>query len=85
MNVDTDGYALEQILGMLGAWLILFAYGVMVARPEKKRFYFSVSLLGGLCLLWLALLYRNAGLIVLELAWIGINVWGLLRAGRDVS
>jgi len=85
MNGDASWHTPEQLLGMVGAVLILFAYGVMVARPEKKRFYFSVSLLGGLCLLWLALLYRNIGLIVLELAWVGINIWGLFRAGKVAS
>ena len=82
MNARADWHTPEQMLGMLGAVLILLAYGVMVVRPHKKRFYFSISLLGGICLLWVALLYRNMGLIVLELAWIGINVWGLIGAGK---
>jgi len=67
----------EQIFSLIGSALILFAYGLTVARPEKRRWYFSISLAGGVVLLAVALIYHNAGLVFLEISWIGINIWGL--------
>lgn len=72
----------EQWLSLTGSALILGAYALMVWRPEYKRVYFSISFLGGAALMGVAVLYRNAGLILLEAAWMGINAWGLWRAWR---
>ncbi len=70
----------EQIFSLIGSLLVLFAYGLTVARPEKRRWYFSISLAGGVVLLVVALIYHNAGLVFLEISWIGINIWGLGKA-----
>ena len=75
-------YELEQILGLLGAVLILVGYFFMVLYSEYKVLSLLLSLLGGITLLLVALMYQNLGLIVLELAWIAINTWGLYKALR---
>ncbi|MDQ6960718.1 MAG: hypothetical protein Q9M27_06755 [Mariprofundaceae bacterium] len=75
-------YAPEQILSVLGSILILFAYFLTVIKPEKKNLYFSISFFGGGALLVVAVIYQNVGLIVLEIAWMAINAWGLWRALR---
>jgi len=75
-------YAPEQILSVLGSILILFAYFLTVSKPEKKRLYFSISFFGGAALLLVAIIYQNAGLIVLEIAWMAINAWGLWKVLR---
>ncbi len=77
-------YAPEQILSVLGSILILIAYFLTVARPEKKWLYFSISFFGGAALLMVAFIYRNPGLIMLEIAWMIINAWGLWKALLDV-
>jgi len=73
----------EQWLSLAGSLLILGAYALTVARPDRTRLYCSISLAGGILLLLVALIYRNAGLILLELTWIAINAWGLVRARSD--
>jgi len=75
----------EQVLGLIGSALILGGYMLTVTRPEKLALYCSISLAGGFVLLAVALLYHNAGLIVLEVFWILINVWGLWRAFRHAG
>ncbi len=77
-----DPAAPEQWLSLLGSLLILIAYAITVRFPERRRLYCSISLAGGVLLLVVALIYRNLGLILLELAWIAINAWGLARALR---
>lgn len=71
--------ATEQWLGLLGSSLVLIAYAITVARPEKRGVYCAISLAGGVVLLVVAVIYRNLGLILLEIAWISINSWGLWK------
>ncbi len=80
-----DWSAPEQWMSMIGSALILTAYAITVARPERRGLYCAISLAGGVLLLAVALIYRNAGLIALELAWIAINGWGLWRAAREAK
>jgi lipid-A-disaccharide synthase-like uncharacterized protein len=75
----------EQLLSLLGSALILLAYFLTVAKPDRKRVYFSLSLLGGAVLLAVAIIYRNIGLIILETAWISINIWGLWKDNHAAS
>jgi len=75
-------YAPEQVLSVLGSILVLFAYFLMVAKPQKKMLYFSISFLGGVALFIVAIIYQNPGLIMLEVAWMAINGWGLWKALR---
>jgi len=69
----------EQLLSLLGSIVILIAYYLTVSRPDKKLLYFSLSLLGGIALLFVALIYHNLGFIFLEISWISINAWGIWR------
>ncbi|MBF0280985.1 MAG: hypothetical protein HQM07_00225 [Zetaproteobacteria bacterium] len=73
----------EQILSLIGSLLILIAYGLMVARPEKKYTYFSISMVGGALLLAVALIYHNIGFLFLETAWLMINAWGLWKCWQE--
>jgi len=69
----------EQILSLLGSVVILIAYYLTVSKPDKKLLYFSLSLLGGVALLFVALIYRNFGFVFLEVSWISINAWGIWK------
>jgi len=75
-------YAPEQILSVLGSILILLAYLLTVVKPERKSLYFSISFFGGGALLIVAVIYQNPGLIILEVAWMAINAWGLWKVLR---
>ncbi|PCI45427.1 MAG: hypothetical protein COB41_01600 [Proteobacteria bacterium] len=69
----------EQILSLLGSVVILIAYYLTVSKPDKKLLYFSLSLLGGVALFFVALIYQNIGFIFLEVSWISINAWGIWK------
>jgi hypothetical protein len=69
----------EQILSLLGSVVILIAYYLTVSKPDKKLLYFSLSLLGGVALLFVAFIYQNIGFIFLEVSWISINAWGIWK------
>jgi len=75
-------YAPEQVLSILGSILVLFAYFLTVVKPEKKNLYFSISFCGGGALFIVAIIYQNPGLIMLEVAWMAINAWGLWKVLR---
>ncbi|MBL1352667.1 MAG: hypothetical protein COA61_004935 [Zetaproteobacteria bacterium] len=70
----------EQLLSLFGSVVILIAYFLTVAKPDKKVLSFYLSILGSIALLIMALMYANAGLILLEISWISINAWGIWRA-----
>jgi len=73
----------EQWLSLLGSVIILGAYFLTVAKPEKKILSFYISIMGGVLLFMVAMMYANAGLIFLEISWISINVWGIWRAHSE--
>lgn len=75
----------EQLLSIFGSLLVLSAYALMVARPEKRVWYFSISMFGGMALTIVAVIYHNLGILFLELAWMAINGWGLFKAMRSPS
>jgi len=69
----------EQLLSLFGSIVILIAYFLTVAKPDKKILSFYLSILGGFALLVMAWMYANVGLIFLEVSWIGINIWGIRK------
>jgi len=75
----------EQLLSLLGSVVILIAYYLTVSRPDKKLLYFSLSLLGGVALLFVALIYQNLGFIFLEVSWISINAWGIWKVCQSAD
>lgn len=75
---------LDQLISLAGAFLVLLAYlgnnrGWMGPRD---RIYNLMNLVGGLLLLWIAVVDRRAGFMVLELTWALVAVPPLLRSGR---
>ncbi len=73
-----------QIVSLLGAFLILLAYlansrGWMGPRD---RWYNLMNLVGGLLLLWVAVVDRRAGFMILEGAWALIALLPLLSSAR---
>ncbi len=70
----------EQWLSLFGAALILTAYALTVARPAWRRLYFSLSGAGAVALFMVGLIYHNMGILLLEVTWFALNMWGLWRA-----
>ncbi len=70
-----------QLVSVVGALLILGAY---VANSRRwigpgDRIYNGMNLLGALLLLWVAVVDRRVGFILLEIAWALVALPPLLR------
>ena len=85
MGLDADLTSPVQLLSLAGAALILVAYALTVARPGWRRVYFSISAAGAVALFAVGLIYGNLGILILEMAWFSLNVWGLWREYRRVN
>lgn len=80
-SIHRGSSVLIQIISLLGAFLILLAYFANSRRwlGPKDRSYNLMNLVGGLLLLWVAVVDRRAGFVILELAWALIAIPPLLR------
>jgi uncharacterized membrane-anchored protein len=78
------GGALHQAASIAGALLILVAYAAHQAgrMGRDTALYNLVNVAGGALLLWVALVARQAGFIILEGAWTAISLWALVRLWR---
>jgi len=75
-----------QIISLLGAILILFAFAsVQMRRMEPESVpYQSLNLFGGLCLCVAAVAAMQYGFILLEGSWTVLSAQGLWRVIRQV-
>jgi hypothetical protein len=77
---------LDQLISLLGAFLVLLAYFANNRGwlGPRDRSYNLMNLVGGLLLLWVAVVDRRAGFMVLELTWALIAIPPLFRPrGRE--
>jgi len=76
---------LLQIVSLVGAGLILAAYaGNQVGWTGPRSLdYNLMNLFGALLLLWVALVDRRIGFILLELVWAGVALPPLYRTLRE--
>ncbi|MDX1567688.1 MAG: hypothetical protein R3223_07795 [Longimicrobiales bacterium] len=78
----------SQLLSVVGAALILVAYAGNQrgwTGPDRPA-YNLMNLVGALLLLWVALVDRRAGFILLESVWAAVTVpplWRSLRSDGD--
>lgn len=75
--------AWDQIVSLIGAFLILLAYALESLRPGYLRplTFQSLNALGSLGLFITALLHIQYGFIVLEGSWFVISLVALARLG----
>jgi hypothetical protein len=75
---------LDQLISLVGASLVLLAYFANAKGwlGPRDRSYNLMNLVGGLLLLWIAVVDRRAGFMVLELTWALIAIPPLLRPGE---
>jgi len=73
-----------QLASIVGAVLILVAYAAHQAGRMSRdtALYNLVNAAGGALLLWVALVARQAGFIILEGVWTAISLAGLVRIWR---
>lgn len=75
---------LMQVISILGALLVLSAYGAhQIERLRYDTYTYQVlNLVGGAALLVAAITTQQAGLIIMEGAWTVISAGGLVKVMR---
>jgi glycopeptide antibiotics resistance protein len=74
----------EQIVSLIGAGMILLAYGAQQIRKMRATdlSYILLNLAGSLILAVIAFRVRQSGLIAMESAWAVISGASLIRSFR---
>jgi hypothetical protein len=72
---------LEQVVSLIGAAMILVAFGAAQANKLKQdsTLYLLLNLVGSIILAFSAIRVRQLGLTLLESAWAIITLIGLIR------
>ena len=81
---------LLQVISLLGALMVLSAYGLIQGGVwrELDAGYLALNIVGSLLLGIVAIADERAGFIFLEFAWAGLGLVGVARAvkaGRTAS
>jgi Na+-translocating ferredoxin:NAD+ oxidoreductase RnfD subunit len=78
---------LFQLVSLAGAILILAAYLAINRRWLKPhhRLYNLLNLVGGILLLWVAIVDQRIGFVILEAAWAVIAIPPLFHPPDDAS
>ncbi|HEX8096520.1 MAG TPA: hypothetical protein VF507_00730 [Pyrinomonadaceae bacterium] len=73
-----------QVVSILGACLVLAAYGLQHFRllSADGAPYLLMNFVGGAALCFVAVLTRQMGFIIMEGAWVLISLHGILRLRR---
>ena len=73
-----------QIVSVVGALMVLIAYGLIQAGTwrELDAGYLALNVIGSLLLGIVAIEDRRVGFVLLEFAWAGIALIGVARAVR---
>jgi hypothetical protein len=75
---------MDQIVQILGAVLILVAFGALQrgAMSPHSRIYLWLNLGGSLILTGVAIYEYDLGFLLLEAVWALVSLWGLVQLGR---
>lgn len=73
-----------QLLSVVGALMVLAAYGLIQSGiwRELNPGYLALNIVGSLLLGIVAVVERQAGFILLEFAWVGLGLIGVVRAWK---
>jgi hypothetical protein len=80
--VRREDAVLLQLLSVIGALMILVAYALIQSGVwrELDSPYLALNIVGSLILGMVAIADQRAGFILLEFAWAGIGIAGVVRA-----
>jgi uncharacterized membrane protein len=76
-----------QLVSLVGAFLILVAYLAINRqwlKPHSRR-YNLLNLVGGILLLWVAIVDQRIGFVILEAAWAIIAIPPLFRPPEEAT
>lgn len=78
---------LFQLVSLAGAFLVLAAYLSISRRWMKPhhRLYNLMNLVGGILLLWVAIVDQRIGFVILEAAWAAIAIPPLFRPPEEAA
>jgi hypothetical protein len=84
VNVE---FVWHELVGLAGVALVLLAYfGLQSGRMRGDGLVFQVANILGAGAIALSLVYDfNLSAMVIELCWIAISIYGLVRGGRARS
>ena len=73
-----------QMLSVVGALMVLAAYGLIQSGiwRDLNPGYLALNIIGSLLLGIVAVAERQAGFILLEFAWVGLGLIGVVRAWK---
>ena len=73
-----------NVVGIIGVIIILWAYGLLQAdKLTVANFSFSaVNFIGSMMILFSLLYHWNLPSVIIEIAWLGISGFGILRTIR---
>jgi fluoride ion exporter CrcB/FEX len=73
-----------QMLSVAGAVMVLAAYGLIQSGiwRELNPGYLTLNIIGSFLLGIVAVAERQVGFILLEFAWVGLGLIGVVRAWR---
>ncbi len=76
---------LLQVMSVVGALMVLAAYGLNQGGiwRELHAGYLALNIVGSLMLGVVAIVDQRAGFILLEFAWAGLGLIGVVRAIRS--
>lgn len=76
---------LLQVISVVGALMVLAAYGLNQGGiwRELHAGYLALNIVGSLMLGVVAIVDQRAGFILLEFAWAGLGLIGVVRAIRS--
>jgi hypothetical protein len=77
-----DGSMLIQTVSVIGAVMVLVAYAMIQIGQWKEldAGYLVLNVVGSLLLGVVAVVERQVGFVILEFAWTGLGVIGVVRA-----
>jgi hypothetical protein len=77
-----DARTLAQVVSLLGAGLVLVAYGMnQMGKLDQRAYpYLALNLAGGAILTIFAVRAHDPGLILMEGSWVAISAAGLVSA-----
>lgn len=75
---------LANIVGIAGSAVIIFAYFLLQKGSMKGDdwSYLWLNLVGASMLLYSLFWYWNTGTVIIEIFWIGISIYGMMRKIR---